>query len=1220
MLVIRRKLLRIVSYLLVLVFFGCATYGPHFNEEDTESEIGISSKKKPIQSLYLVGDAGGAKPGEPLTHFQSLKDKLALESSDATLIFLGDNIYQKGMPKKGDENRLLAEHRIDAQLDLFTDFKGRVIFIPGNHDYYSGGVKGVLRQAHYIEKKTGEKHLFLPENGCPIQKVELGDDLVLLVLDTQWYLENWDKVPTKNDDCEVKTREQFFEEFESLVKKNAMKTTIVALHHPLYSGGSHGGQFKFSPLRSIPNLLRKTSGASMQDQQNPFYTEFKKRLITLSQYGEKIVFVSGHEHILQYVEREDVVQIVSGSGSKTSASRHIAGSKFSMGSLGYSKLDVYENREGEVGFYKAGNKKDSLVYSKKIFDRDKKREEMDYAVEFDSIVTTSVYTKDEVSKGKAYKFIWGKHYREYYGKPIKAQVVSLDTLMGGLVPLRKGGGHQSNSLRLEDKDGKEYVMRALRKNSNKFLQSMFLDRNIEGKFDDTATEDMLLDVFTTAHPYATMVLGPMMDSLDIYHPNSSLYYVPKQPGLISYNDDFGDELYFIEERAASGHGDKKNFGYSDKIISSDDMMDNLRDSDEHYLDEEAYIRARLFDMLIGDWDRHKDQWRWAEFKEGKKRIYKPVPRDRDQAFSKYDGALMQFTTRIIPAAKKMQVYEGEFRSLKWFNANPFPVDKALINRSSLEVWLEQAEFIQENISEELIKASFSNLPLEVQDETVDELIEKMNIRLKNLKNTAKEYHDYLAKYPIVKGNDKDNYFKITRLNDGKTSVEVFNIKKDSIGTKVFEKTFSSDITKEIWFYGLDDKDIFEVKGKGQQYILLRLIGGQNQDTYKIENGRKVVVHDFKDKKNNFETKKGKIRLSNDYDINLYNFKKNKYNQNQLVPTLGFNPDDGFRLGINNVFTVFGFNRNPFSSQHSLKAHYYFATNGFDISYSYELANVLGKWNLFLATGATSPNYSINFYGFGNETINEEEEFGDNYHRVKMSAYVAYPKLKWRGRMGAEIEVGGLFEGIELENTEGRFINTLPVLLEDRQYYLGAEGKYAYENFDNNAFPTLGMSFEFEAGWKTNTSGNFDDITYMTPSLTLTHRLVSNGKLVLSSKLKGDLVWGDNFEFYNAASIGGKDGLRGYRNQRFTGNKSFYQNTDLRYNIAEFKTGLAPMQIAAFGGFDYGRVWLDGEDSNSWKTSYGGGLALVGADMINMNLSLFGSEDGMYFTFGMGFNF
>jgi hypothetical protein len=33
-------------------------------------------------------------------------------------------------------------------------------------------------------------------------------------------------------------------------------------------------------------------------------------------------------------------------------------------------------------------------------------------------------------------------------------------------------------------------------------------------------------------------------------------------------------------------------------------------------DEDEYIKARLFDMLIGDWDRHYDQWRWAEQKKG----------------------------------------------------------------------------------------------------------------------------------------------------------------------------------------------------------------------------------------------------------------------------------------------------------------------------------------------------------------------------------------------------------------------------------------------------------------------------------------------------------------------------------------------------------------------------------------------------------------------------
>ena len=165
-----------------------------------------------------------------------------------------------------------------------------------------------------------------------------------------------------------------------------------------------------------------------------------------------------------------------------------------------------------------------------------------------------------------------------------------------------------------------------------------------------------------------------------------------------------------------------------------------------------------------------------------------------------------------------------------------------------------------------------------------------------------------------------------------------------------------------------------------------------------------------------------------------------------------------------------------------------------------------------------------------------------------------------------------------------------------------------------------MGFELTSGWKTNTNGNFDDNFYLTPALNINYRLTGNGRLVLATKLKGNLVYGDNIEFYNAASIGGNDGLRGYRNQRFTGDRSFYQNTDLRFRIKSVRTSLLPLQMGVYGGFDYGRVWLDGEDSNDWKTSFGGGFSLVGVDMINLNAGLFGSEDGVYLRFGLGYQF
>ena len=91
----------------------------------------------------------------------------------------------------------------------------------------------ILENFAYITDKLGKK-AFFPKNGCPLKKINISDDIVLIIIDSQWYLENWDNNPTMNDDCDIKTRELFFDEFESLIKKNESKTTIVAMHHPLF--------------------------------------------------------------------------------------------------------------------------------------------------------------------------------------------------------------------------------------------------------------------------------------------------------------------------------------------------------------------------------------------------------------------------------------------------------------------------------------------------------------------------------------------------------------------------------------------------------------------------------------------------------------------------------------------------------------------------------------------------------------------------------------------------------------------------------------------------------------------------------------------------------------------------------------------------------------------------------------------------------------------------
>ena len=165
-----------------------------------------------------------------------------------------------------------------------------------------------------------------------------------------------------------------------------------------------------------------------------------------------------------------------------------------------------------------------------------------------------------------------------------------------------------------------------------------------------------------------------------------------------------------------------------------------------------------------------------------------------------------------------------------------------------------------------------------------------------------------------------------------------------------------------------------------------------------------------------------------------------------------------------------------------------------------------------------------------------------------------------------------------------------------------------------------MHFSLASGWKSNIKNTGENHAFLTPSFGINYKLNPIGTIVLATKLKSNIIIGTNFEFYNAASIGGLDGLRGYRNQRFTGNSSFYQNSDLRFTLRNVKTELVPLQLGVFTGFDYGRVWLKNEKSNDWKTSYGGGFWLVAADLVNLNVTVFNSKDGAYFNLGLGFGF
>ena len=237
----------------LILVSSCSSYKPQYSSAAKDWELKpFDSLRQPVHTMYLIGDAGNQTLQNAAPVLKYLKSRLATETQNSSLLFMGDNIYDNGMPPVQDSlKRKIAEYRIVSQLETLDEFKGKPFFIPGNHDWNGWGKEGLKRQEDFIEnylskkrKASGEDfdNYFLPDDGCSgPEAIELNDNVVIIVIDSQWWLADWDKDYKINEGCTIKNRATFTFLFENMVRKYKNKNVVIAMHHPPYTYGPHGG-------------------------------------------------------------------------------------------------------------------------------------------------------------------------------------------------------------------------------------------------------------------------------------------------------------------------------------------------------------------------------------------------------------------------------------------------------------------------------------------------------------------------------------------------------------------------------------------------------------------------------------------------------------------------------------------------------------------------------------------------------------------------------------------------------------------------------------------------------------------------------------------------------------------------------------------------------------------------------------------------------------------
>jgi hypothetical protein len=825
-------------------------------------------------------------------------------------------------------------------------------------------------------------------------------------------------------------------------------------------------------------------------------------------------------------------------------------------------------------------------------------------------------------RSDAYYFLWGKHYKDIYTQKIYAPVLSLDSSYGGLqaVGLERLG--LTNAILLKDRKGKEYWLSPLEKDAADFLQTVaFKNQSEYAQTDRTLAEDFIRDYFTVLHPYTPLAISNLANALQLSHLKPQLFYVPKQKGLGRYQESMGDGLFFLSAKPGPSQHQQSHFAQGTAIVDTDDVLHNIRIDKTYSIDQEAYVKARLFDMLIGDWDRGAASWRWSVHTDNGLTVYKPIAIQRDQAFAKYDGTLLSLL-KIIPGMGQMHSYRKNIGSVKAFNNVAYPLDLALLPDITEQNWHKAAINIQEQLTIANISEAFSQLPSSIPDETIAKLQLDFTNRLKKLPQTAKQYYKLLQRTVLVVGTYQDDAFIVNRLAHGKVNISVYAGKKEP-GNLIFDKNFSRKKTKEIWLFGLEGADEFTVEGNRNNPIKIRLIGGQGLDKYRLENGKKVLVYDYENNKSAVVTDGlAKINLSDDYETNHYNYKKPQFDVFNAAPLFGYNPDDGLRLGLGLDYLVKGFKGLPFSQHHHLKGHYYFATEGYELEYSAIIKKWWRKWDLVIDANATTSNFAMNYFGYGNQSQNPERDEGFDYNRVKISRFKVHPGLVWHTKQGSSFTLKSTLDSYRVAETPERFITQTEIdpRIFDTQSFMGLGVRYDYKNYDNAFLPTLGMGFYGAMSWNANLRDFNRRLPIVESGIHLVYKITPDGAWVFETSAKGKSLMSNTFEFYQAATLGGDADLRGFRDQRFSGKQAFYHRSDIRYYLGQIKNPFAPVNYGLMLGFDYGRVWMPHEMSGNWHESTGIGLWFNSSHVIATQLSYFRSTDGGRLAFGMRLNY
>jgi len=845
------------------------------------------------------------------------------------------------------------------------------------------------------------------------------------------------------------------------------------------------------------------------------------------------------------------------------------------------------------------------------------------------MVTVEASTRYE--RNRLHQFTFGGGYRELWRAPVELPVLDLAHEGGGLTPTRRFGGNQTPVLGIKGRDGRSYSFRSTDKDP-----SVVLNPELQKTF----IKDIVQDQMAASHPGAPLVADRITAAAGVLTQQERLVVMPDDAALGEFRADFAGMVgTFFEFPTAAGDG-HAGFHGATTILDHNAMFERLAASPNDRVDAEAFLRARLVDLMLGDFDRHRKQWRWLK-RPGDER-WQPLPEDRDMAFVRYEGVAPRVGHVYIPI---LQSYSADYDDIYGLTFHGWEQDRWLLTGLEWPEWERVAQDIQARVTDQVIADAIASQPRPYQELDGARLKADLTGRRDNLVDGARKFYEHLADDVDVQATDAQESVRAIREGSD-LIVEVAQLNPDgSAPAPYFRRRFHKGETDEVRIYLRKGGDRVVVAG-GPAPMTLRVIAdgaGELDDS----NGGGTKVYDSSGA---FTVHEGRHTCVDRRPYTPPEPKGARYLDLKHMPPrdwgydwyplpiFGYQKDVGVFLGGGALLKTYGFRENPWSTRHLLTAGWAFEANKPRLSYNgwfrRQNSDLVGKFE-----ARYSGIETLGFYGFGNET---DDDGTDRFFRARNEETFVSAELETPIGINALKASAGPWVNYSVTQDGNRLIDQIDPYGTGNFGSVGFRGRLRYDTRTS----LEGRDTELELGLHENPAGGYPERgtyaelrglvspeawdvehTYgsLRGSLAGYWTVGAEDRFTFATRGGAETVFG-TYPYQQAAYLGGggtftgESTIRGYRQNRFAGDELVFGNFDLRVFLTRVKL-IFPGDLGVLAFSDVGRVFLDGDHSDDWHWSAGGGLwfaPFVRTNAISMTVAA--SPDDVLFYLRQGFHF